>query len=250
LTKTQKCGWIEPTNSSLTFQKGKRDETRFATYQRASSIRKQFRSFIQATPAHELVGKTLAHAHHGLQDDEHTLTRLACRMVFAQSTCNPRGRNSGVALILAFGKDRRSQREGVHVQDGPMDFPTAMPPADSKPGEINYFVPAGDTSAALHSLVLMAHAPCSTLKGVVNAIVITRRRPNGIRYSMKSFRANDECMDILSLYVPESDALGCRYHAKLRQDLIHGAQRTLDVKLEYADGSVNELKNLSVYKSA
>ncbi|MFA6447544.1 MAG: hypothetical protein WCW31_04825 [Patescibacteria group bacterium] len=157
---------------------------------------------------------------------------------------------ASVALILAFGKDRRSQREGVHVQDGPMDFPTAMPPADSKPGEINYFVPAGDTSAALHSLVLMAHAPCSTLKGVVNAIVITRRRPNGIRYSMKSFRANDECMDILSLYVPESDALGCRYHAKLRQDLIHGAQRTLDVKLEYADGSVNELKNLSVYKSA
>ncbi len=157
---------------------------------------------------------------------------------------------ASVALILAFGKDRRNQREGVHEQDGPMDFPTALPPADSESGEIKVFVPVGETDIALRSLVLMAQAPCSTLKNVSKVIVVTRRRPNGIRYSMKSFRANDECMDILSLYVPESDALGCRYHAKLRQDLIHGAQRTLDVKLEYADGSVNELKNLSVYKSA
>ncbi len=161
------------------------------------------------------------------------------------------GLGCSLMVILAYALKLRLEHEELRQKDGPTtDFPTVMPPANSKPGEINYFVPTGETGTALRSLVLMTHAPCSTLKGVINVIVITRRRPNGIRYSMKSFRANDECMDILSLYVPESDALGCKYHAKLRQDLIHGAQRTLDVKLEHADGSVNELKNLSVYKSA
>ena len=166
---------------------------------------------------------------------------------------------SAIALVAAYGMDRRQLMREASLDEAPIarerdplsrvagpSVPRA-PARDFAPG---YYVPDGENENALNTLVILAPPHCPAFAGAVSARITTRRVPAGVKYYVALNYPEREGTALLCLRTFDDDRFGRAYHAKMRNDLLHGAEDALDVELTYRDGHTAKLEKLDAYQSA